>query len=144
MTTNHNAELGEWVKRTLEENGGLSLRQAEQRTKISYMTIKGLIEGRQVNAETILRFASAFQKEIPYALRLAGYHDLAELWAQKESAPSPQSPPEASDPEDADFPEVLAAYRGLPIEMKAGVKAMIVAAHREHQRNQTTHGKKAR
>lgn len=141
MTTYHNAQLGQWVRDTLEENGGLSLRQAEQRTKISYMTIKGLLEGRQVNAETIMRFASAFQKEIPYALRLAGYNDLAELWEQRESV-------SAADPldisEDTDFPEVLAAYRGLPVEMKAGVKAMIVAAHREHQRNQTTHGKKAR
>lgn len=50
------------------------------------------------------------------------------------------SRPELTYEPDEDL-EVLAAYRGLG-DMKPTIKAMILAAHREHQRSQTTHGRR--
>jgi hypothetical protein len=133
-------EFGAWVSRVLEENGNPSLRQTGKRVDIPYTTIKNMKDGRQVSAETVILFARAFSQDIPTALRLARYEDLAALWEQRtHSLPTPNKEPDL----DAEIPALLAAYQGLPVEMKAGIRAMIFAAHQEHQRNQTTHGKKA-
>jgi len=74
-----NNELGEWARQVLKKNGVTSLRAAEGRTGIAYSTIKNLIDGRVVGEGSIMRFASSFGEDIVAALRLAGYHDLADL-----------------------------------------------------------------
>jgi len=75
-----NNALAEWAGALMQEHGNLSLRQAEIRTGVHYGTVKGLLEGRQPNAETIIRFALGFNASVPEALRVAGFDDLAHAW----------------------------------------------------------------
>ncbi len=72
-----NNNLAEWAKSLV---GILSLRQAEYKTGVSYSTIQNIIIGRKVGAESIIRFARGFHQDIPTALRMAGYDDIAEMW----------------------------------------------------------------
>ena len=108
MVTRFNNKLAEWAH---ELSKGMSLRQVEIKTKISYATVSGLLDGRQPNAETIIRFARGFNQDIPSALRLAGYDDIAEMWesgtsVEEEVEPnfkSSRADREIKSPDDADM-----------------------------------------
>ena len=77
MPVRVNTKLAEWVE---EVKGNLSTRQVEIKAGISYATVSAMLNGRTPSAETIIRFARAFGKDVPAALRLAGYEDIAEMW----------------------------------------------------------------
>jgi hypothetical protein len=96
MRVRWNTELAEWARGVV---GDRSLRQAEIRTGISHMTVKSILEGRQPSAETLIRFAAAFDEDVAAALRLAGYEDIAEVW--ETGAAPPPAKPEPEEPEQA-------------------------------------------
>ena len=125
----------EWVKRVLEERGVTSARQAEKCTGISYGTIQSTINGRIPSAETVIRFAAAYREDVPAALRLAGYEDIAELW-ETGAMPRPEMPaqPERADIADEDelIDRTVALLTGeLPADpeerekVKAVIRAMV-------------------
>ena len=119
----------------------MSLRQIELKTGISYSTVKGLLEGRQPNAETLIRFANAYHVAVPDALRLAGYVDIADVWERgayqhpaddvtpnfKAPKPDPTGLPDSSD-QFLDAPEedreVWSWYTGLPPEDKETIRKL--------------------
>lgn len=76
--------------------------------------------------ETCERIAKALGESVSAVVRAAGFAPTTEL---------------TYEPDDEDI-EVIAAYRGLGADIKPAVKELILAAHRERQRSQTTHGKK--
>lgn len=77
MPVRVNNELAEWVASV---KGNRSSRQVEIKTGVSYATVAAMLNGRTPSAETIIRFARAFAEDVPAALRLAGYDDIAEMW----------------------------------------------------------------
>lgn len=127
MPVRYNDGLAEWVNRLV---AGHSLRQVEIRTRVPFTTIGAMKQGRTPNADTIIRFASAFGEDVAAALRLAGYDDIAEVW-EKGAAPAParEEPRYERDEwaDDPDAPEVMAFYTGLPAGDREVVKALLRA-----------------
>lgn len=76
----YNNGLAEWAKEVV---GSMTLRQAENKSGITYSTISNILHGRVPDAVLLIRFAAAFGKDIGEALRLAGYDDIAELWQNR-------------------------------------------------------------
>ncbi len=86
MASRFNNNLIDWVEGVLSKHDNPSLRAVEKRTGIAYSTVKGLIEGRQANAETIIRFAEAYGESVAEALQTAGYDDIAKMWRERNGA----------------------------------------------------------
>jgi hypothetical protein len=90
MPVRFNNALAEWVDSLIGEH---SLRQAEIKTRIPFTTLANMKSGRIPTAETIIRFASAYGENVPAALRLAGYDDIADAWEKdRTDVPDPATP----------------------------------------------------
>jgi len=116
MGVRHNNELALWAKELI---GDMSLRQVEIRTGVSYATISSLVQGRNPNADTVIRFARGFQQDVPAALRLAGYEDIAKIWEGEAAAPKPEEPAKTTGP------KWIANYRNAPIPQQKKIDRMV-------------------
>lgn len=140
MGVRWNNDLAAWVNQL---KGEMSLRQVENRTSIPYSTISNMAMGRVPTAETLIRFATAFHEDVPSALRLAGYDDLAETW---ETGAAPLAtrvdPPELTyEPEFEDLIE--AGYGELPADERDEIVELVRLKIAKERRKETTHGKRA-
>lgn len=159
MPVRYNNKLAEWAQRIIDEHNGLSLRQVENRTNIAATTVMSILQGRQPNAETIIRFAKGFGEDIPTALRLAGYDDIAEVWENRGVPEGPYTPTRGPT-EGGTGLDVLrddikeyrvpvyddlreAGYQDLPEEERAEVVQLVKIKLDKIRSRLTTHGKKA-
>jgi hypothetical protein len=107
-------EFAAWVRSVLDSHHVKSLRQAEIRTRISYSTVGHMLNGRVPESGTFIRFASAYGEDVPAALRIAGFRDIATVW-ETGAAPVPEETREREP--DADLPDGPISWAtGLPPE----------------------------
>ena len=119
-----NKDLAEWAKALV---GGLSYRQVEIRTGVSYATVPNVLVGRKVGAETIIKFAVGFDADVGEALRLAGYNEISDIWETGAYQKPPEEEPEPVNEKKftEDEQEMITYYRGSPPELKPAVRAML-------------------
>jgi hypothetical protein len=144
MRRNINNRLAEWAAalRTQPDGSELSYRQIENRTGVHYSTVKNIIEGRAVNAGDVILFAQGFGQDVPTALRIAEYPEIAEIW---ETGAAPQQFDDQADPQadDSEGPVISTYYDGLSPASKTAADQIIRALWEQDQRAETTHGRKA-
>jgi plasmid maintenance system antidote protein VapI len=141
----YNNEFGIWLEELYTRHGIKSSRQATPRVGIAHTTLEDIRKGRQPTVETAIRIARGFNEDIEMALRLAGHHDIADAWEQGagKTERDDQADEEPEYDPNQDDPKVMAYYNGLPDYVQEDVKAQLEALWKRHQKDQTTHGKKA-
>lgn len=124
MPVRVNNRLAEWVSRV---KGERSTRQVEIKTGVSYATVSAMLNGRTPSAETIIRFARAFGEDVPAALRLAGFEDIADMW-ETGAAPTQAEPDIYADRELVErlgFTEDMKTWENLSEEKRELIRALI-------------------
>ena len=118
----------------------MSLRQVENKTKITYSTIKNLLDGKVPAAQHVLRFANAFHVSPKEALRVAGYTDLVDLVVDMTNEETNEL---TYEPDIDNYPQLQAFYTGMAPDDQDELIVIARMKWEKARKAETTHGKKA-
>lgn len=147
MPVQYNNNLADWAKNVVK---GLSLRQVEIKTGVTYSTTKNILDGRVPEATILIRFAGAFGEDIPEVLRLGGYADIADLWDQGQTRTEKNRASEAIqentvelvyETAEENYPQLQAYYEGMAPEDRDELLQIAEMKWRKRRKAETTHGK---
>lgn len=150
MAVEQNNKLAKWLAEAIAERGGLTLRQVEVRTGVSYSTVNNVLNGRVPDAATLILLGDGLGQDsqsIASVLRIAGHDRMAEVWEKHTSGtPIVMEDRNRHGLDEYQEDEILSSYAGVPADLRPRVLRALKAfmnTPNPHDPGGHTYGKKA-